>query len=336
MTNGTLHRLSAFTDDPAGGNPAGVWVGPELPDAATMQKIAADVGASETAFVAPATGIDREVRYFSPEVEVSFCGHATIATGVVLGASDGEGTYRLATSIGEVPVTARVRNGNAEASLVSVETEYKLASKALLDEALLALGWDSGDLDNSIQPALAYAGAWHLVLAVSQSGRLAQSRLRFRETEIAHAARESDNAATCLARRRIPVPLPQSVSYRRHSRRSGDRSGRGGIGRLSARCRHNDGASDFSDKARRRNGSAQPDNGGCTHQWRNQSDRLRCRNRVNRAHSVVRRCLLIQVSDDNFENRIQCCIFTGKIGGGRWFDRHGWRNPRALVTGIRL
>ena len=113
MTNGTLHRLSAFTDDPTGGNPAGVWVGDELPDAATMQKIAADVGASETAFVAPATGVDREVRYFSPELEVSFCGHATIATGVVLGTLNGEGTYRLATSIGEVLVTARTRNGDA-------------------------------------------------------------------------------------------------------------------------------------------------------------------------------------------------------------------------------
>jgi len=121
MTTGTLHRLSAFTDDPSGGNPAGVWVGDELPDAATMQKIAADVGASETAFVAPSAGTDRIVRYYSPEVEVSFCGHATIATGVVLGTTDGEGTYRLSTSIGEVPVTARIRNGKAEASRRSAD-----------------------------------------------------------------------------------------------------------------------------------------------------------------------------------------------------------------------
>jgi len=173
MTNGQLHRLSAFTDDPSGGNPAGVWVGDELPDAATMQKIAADVGASETAFVAPATGTNREVRYFSPELEVSFCGHATIATGVVLGTTDGEGTYRLATSIGEVPVTARIRNGKAEASLVSVDTQHKSVSGELLDEALTALGWSGDDLDRSIAPAAAYAGAWHLVLAVAKADRLA-------------------------------------------------------------------------------------------------------------------------------------------------------------------
>ena len=174
MTTGKLHRLSAFTDDPAGGNPAGVWVGDELPDPATMQKIAADVGASETAFVAPATGIDREVRYFSPEVEVSFCGHATIATGVVLGTTDGEGTYRLATSIGEVAVTARISNGRAEASLVSVETKQKSVTDDLLNEALRALGWSSDDLDPAIAPAIAYAGAWHLVLAVAKAGPLAE------------------------------------------------------------------------------------------------------------------------------------------------------------------
>ena len=173
MTNGKLHRLSAFTDDPSGGNPAGVWVGDELPDAATMQKIAADVGASETAFVAPATGTNREVRYFSPELEVSFCGHATIATGVVLGTTDGEGTYRLSTSIGEVPVTARIRNGKAEASLVSVDTQHKSVPGELLDEALTALGWSGDDLDRSIAPAVAYAGAWHLVLAVAKADRLA-------------------------------------------------------------------------------------------------------------------------------------------------------------------
>ncbi len=91
MTSGSLNRLAAFTTSPDGGNPAGVWVGDTLPDSDTMQRIAAEVGFSETAFVAPRTGFDRTVRYFSPEAEVSFCGHATIATGVVLGEAGGDG-----------------------------------------------------------------------------------------------------------------------------------------------------------------------------------------------------------------------------------------------------
>ena len=173
MHSSSLHRYAAFTTDPAGGNPAGVWIGDALPDAATMQRIAAEVGFSETAFVAPAAGPDRTVRYYSPEAEVSFCGHATIATGVALGEADGEGTYRLSTAVGEVPVTARVRDGQWEASLTSVEPAHEPAPQGLVAEALAALGWEREDLDEAIPPARAYAGAWHLVLAVASADRLA-------------------------------------------------------------------------------------------------------------------------------------------------------------------
>ena len=58
MTSGSLYRLSAFSTCPQGGNPAGVWIGDTLPSIKVMQKIAADVGFSETAFVAPGIGRD--------------------------------------------------------------------------------------------------------------------------------------------------------------------------------------------------------------------------------------------------------------------------------------
>ena len=168
-----LRRLVAFTTDPSGGNPAGVWVGDELPSTAEMQRIAAEVGYSETAFVAPTTGLARTIRYYSPKAEVSFCGHATIATGVLLGELDGEGTYRLATAVGEVPVAVRRSSaGHFEASLTSVATKHRVADNSLLDDALSALRWTPDDLDTSIPPAVAYAGAWHLVLAVRDAATL--------------------------------------------------------------------------------------------------------------------------------------------------------------------
>lgn len=173
MSSASLYRLAAFTTRPEGGNPAGVWIGDALPEPETMQRIAAEVGYSETAFVAPATGFDRTVRYYSPEAEVSFCGHATVATGVVLGEAGGDGTYRLATAVGEVPVVVRTRAGRREASLTSVEPAHTPAPAALVDAALAALGWARSDLDASIPPARAYAGAWHLVLAVAEASRLA-------------------------------------------------------------------------------------------------------------------------------------------------------------------
>jgi PhzF family phenazine biosynthesis protein len=173
MTDGSLHRLAAFTTSPAGGNPAGVWIGARLPDAAAMQRIAAEVGFSETAFVAPDTGSDRTIRYYSPEAEVSFCGHATIATGVALGELSGDGTYRLATSVGEVTVAVATRNGVREAALTSVEPRQAPAAPELVAAALQALGWHADELDRSIPPVRAFAGAWHLVLAASTPGRLA-------------------------------------------------------------------------------------------------------------------------------------------------------------------
>ena len=144
-----------------------------MPSAEEMQRFATEVGYSETAFVAPAAGLDRTIRYFSPKAEVSFCGHATIATGVLLGELDGEGTYRLDTSVGEVPVAVRRDpSGHFEASLTSVATKQRDAEDDLLDKALSALDWRRDELDESIPPAVAYAGAWHLVLAVRDSATL--------------------------------------------------------------------------------------------------------------------------------------------------------------------
>ena len=80
-----ITQVDAFADGPFTGNPAAVmplekW----LPDE-TMQAIAMENNLSETAFTVPAQGdADYELRWFTPTVEVAFCGHATIASGHVL------------------------------------------------------------------------------------------------------------------------------------------------------------------------------------------------------------------------------------------------------------
>ena len=73
-------RLQAFPNAPYGGNKAGVVLeASELSDS-DMQRIASEVGYSETAFVTPGTDTDFTVRFFTPTSEVDLCGHATIAT----------------------------------------------------------------------------------------------------------------------------------------------------------------------------------------------------------------------------------------------------------------
>jgi PhzF family phenazine biosynthesis protein len=173
MGGGQLQRWAAFTESPAHGNPAGVWIGDTLPDPGDMLAIAAEVGYSETAFLAPGTGARQTIRYYSPVAEVPFCGHATIAAGVALGRENGAGDYRLATRAGDVPVAVKAQAGRYEASLRSVEPGHQAATASLVGTALDCLGWSPDELDASIPAVRAYAGAWHLVLCAATRERLA-------------------------------------------------------------------------------------------------------------------------------------------------------------------
>jgi PhzF family phenazine biosynthesis protein len=71
--------VDAFTDRPFSGNPAGVIVRQEPADDAWMHRIAAEIGASETAFLHP-EGKSWRLRWFTPEIEIELCGHATLAS----------------------------------------------------------------------------------------------------------------------------------------------------------------------------------------------------------------------------------------------------------------
>lgn len=73
-------RVNAFTETLDGGNPAGVLLdSPDLTDK-QMAYITKELTVSETAFVFPSKKADYKLLFFTPEVEVELCGHATIAT----------------------------------------------------------------------------------------------------------------------------------------------------------------------------------------------------------------------------------------------------------------
>ncbi len=165
-------RISAFSDGNNGGNPAGVFISDQLPDAAKMQAIAADVGFSETAFAAP-MGDDWRVRYFSPESEVPFCGHATIALGAALALQHGEGEYKLTLNEANITVEGRRDGEIIAAALQSPETRSKPADPQMVSDALALFNYSLEDLDSRIPPAFAEGGATHLVLALKNRASLA-------------------------------------------------------------------------------------------------------------------------------------------------------------------
>jgi len=82
----TLYQIDAFADKVFGGNPAAVIPLEQWLDAPLMQQIALENNLSETVFFVPAnTGLaDFEIRWFTPEVEINLCGHATLASAYVL------------------------------------------------------------------------------------------------------------------------------------------------------------------------------------------------------------------------------------------------------------
>lgn len=175
MTMTEVQRISAFADGERGGTPAGVVIGESLPEAATMQQIAAEVGYSETVFACPTEGAWR-ARYFAPAIEVDFCGHATIALGAALAARGGNGVFTLQLNRERITVEGRASGSELEATLTSPRTWSRLADPALVEEALALFGWTQEDLDPRIPPALAHGGADHLALALKSRERLAEMR----------------------------------------------------------------------------------------------------------------------------------------------------------------
>jgi len=142
-----IQRLSSFCDGNTGGNPAGVLISDHHPSEHDMQSIAAEVGYSETAFVTPNEDSWR-VRYFSPESEVPFCGHATIALGAALAKEHGPRVFPL------------------------VLNETKIT---------VVFGYTSKDLDSNIPPARANGGAEHLIIGLNSQAALSSMKYDLNE-----------------------------------------------------------------------------------------------------------------------------------------------------------
>jgi PhzF family phenazine biosynthesis protein len=159
-------RIAAFSTNGQGGNPAGVVLGDELPTARVMQEVATDVGYSETVFAAKA-GDKFRVRYFAPQAEVPFCGHATIALGAALGARHGAGSYRLQLNEAEITVQAEKSDDGWVATLKSPNTHYRMADPDLVRETLDLFGLVQSDLESGREIVRANAGAEHAIIPLA-------------------------------------------------------------------------------------------------------------------------------------------------------------------------
>ncbi len=157
-----------------------------------MQALAAEVGYSETAFAAP-EGEAWRVRYFAPGMEVPFCGHATIALGAALALRQGSGRHQLRIPAGEITVEGWCEGDGLSAALQSPPTRSAPAEAGLVADALALFGLTPAALDPRLLPALAEAGARHLVLSLRERGPLAAMRY---ELEAGRALMEAAGLVT--------------------------------------------------------------------------------------------------------------------------------------------
>ncbi|MZD10494.1 phenazine biosynthesis protein PhzF, partial [Streptomyces sp. SID5785] len=83
------------------------------------------------------------------------------------------GDYTFHTAVGEVPVSVVGEQAPLKATLTSVAPRVHDVEAADVAEALAALGWEPGELDEALPPRIAFAGVRHLVLAAATRERLA-------------------------------------------------------------------------------------------------------------------------------------------------------------------
>ena len=128
--------VDAFTDQPFGGNPAGVvLLDPDrFPEEKLMLQIAAELRYSETAFIRRHSNKEFTIRYFTPKAEVELCGHATIASFYLLHHEGfASGTCLCHTLAGDLRIEAgeRVMMQMAMPRIVATVEEMEVIYKAL-------------------------------------------------------------------------------------------------------------------------------------------------------------------------------------------------------------
>jgi PhzF family phenazine biosynthesis protein len=125
----TMYQVDAFSDRPFRGNPAAIFILKRWLTDQTMQMIAEENNLSETAF-ARSNGAGWDLRWFSPQQEVDFCGHATLAAAHVLITEYSQIDHLIFTTrMGRLGVTQRENNLTLEIPRLQPEPAGELAPR---------------------------------------------------------------------------------------------------------------------------------------------------------------------------------------------------------------
>jgi PhzF family phenazine biosynthesis protein len=166
-----VHIVNAFTDNGAGGNPAGVVVDADDLNPQQKLRIAANIGLSETAFVSSSNSAAFRLEFFTPTRQIAHCGHATIATFSYL---------RQLQRIGEGTTSKETIDGNREiiidgtmAFMEQVSPKYH-DIEARIDAVFFSLGISEGDLITNLRPAIVNTGNGFLIVPMNSTAAVSR------------------------------------------------------------------------------------------------------------------------------------------------------------------
>lgn len=177
-----VERVSAFAYKNIGGNPAGVLILDEILSEKQMLEIAKEVNYSETAFLLKQDNSFR-IRYFSPETEISFCGHATIASGFILGQKFGLGIYDLVLNDDKIQIEVTKNNNKIFTSINSVKTYTYDIEEDYINNIIDSFSFSKNDLNEKYPIKVSFSGINNLILFVKNKKTFQEMKYDFEKVK---------------------------------------------------------------------------------------------------------------------------------------------------------
>ncbi len=166
-------KINAFTSDESTGNPAAVVYLDAMDDLSDgeMLKIAKELKGfvSEVGYVCSADDTDLELRFFSSEREVAFCGHATIAIlNDVIGCNDSlRDKEYLSIATRSERLLVENRYATNRTVYISAPPPRFSGSRVPPHDVAVSLGVEMSDIDESVPVEVVNAGLETLVVPVT-------------------------------------------------------------------------------------------------------------------------------------------------------------------------
>ena len=180
-----VKKVNAFTDSIHGGNPAGVVLNsPELTEK-QMKLISKILNVSETAFVFPSNKADFKVRFFSPELEVDLCGHATIATFFTMAEESVFTQNKISltqeTNAGILSVDILLKDGVCEKVMMMQSTPVIKDIELNIKDIAESLNIKRSEIDDSLPKQIVSTGLFTLPVCVKSFTILKKMKPNFEQ-----------------------------------------------------------------------------------------------------------------------------------------------------------